>query len=75
MGHRFKCPICAQAAPDLKSMQVHHEARHPKLPFEPEKCALCVWAACVALMFYTRKTCVGVRISIKPLAEPLKVLP
>lgn len=25
-------------APSIKSMQIHHEAKHPKLPWEPEKC-------------------------------------
>ncbi|KXZ45367.1 hypothetical protein GPECTOR_55g273 [Gonium pectorale] len=39
-GHaKFQCPICKQPAPDLKSMQMHHEARHPKEAWEPEKCA------------------------------------
>ena len=39
VGHaKFKCPICALQAPDLKSMQAHHESKHPKLPWEPEKC-------------------------------------
>lgn len=37
-GHsRFKCPTCGQSAPDLKTMQIHFEAKHPKLPWEPEK--------------------------------------
>ena len=26
-------------APDLKSMQLHHESKHAKLPWEPEKCS------------------------------------
>ncbi|GIL51785.1 hypothetical protein Vafri_7701 [Volvox africanus] len=39
-GHaKFQCHICKQTAPDLKSMQMHHEARHPKEAWEPEKCA------------------------------------
>ncbi|PNH03384.1 hypothetical protein TSOC_010577 [Tetrabaena socialis] len=38
-GHaKFQCHICKQPAPDLKSMQMHHESRHPKEPWEPEKC-------------------------------------
>lgn len=38
-GHaKYKCPICAQQAPDLKTMQMHHESKHAKLTFEPEKC-------------------------------------
>lgn len=37
-GHaKFACPICKATAPDLKSMQIHHEARHPKLPYEEDK--------------------------------------
>ncbi|KAG2483603.1 hypothetical protein HYH03_017545 [Edaphochlamys debaryana] len=38
-GHaKYQCHICRQQAPDLKSMQMHHEARHPKELWEPEKC-------------------------------------
>jgi hypothetical protein len=33
-----RCHICGQQAPDLKSMQAHHDSKHPKLPWEPEKC-------------------------------------
>ncbi|OEL17911.1 hypothetical protein BAE44_0021069 [Dichanthelium oligosanthes] len=37
-GHaKLACPLCRTPAPDIKSMQIHHDARHPKLPFEPEK--------------------------------------
>ncbi|TVU07655.1 hypothetical protein EJB05_41030, partial [Eragrostis curvula] len=37
-GHaKLACPLCRTSAPDIKSMQIHHDARHPKLPFEPEK--------------------------------------
>ncbi|KAF0903727.1 hypothetical protein E2562_029095 [Oryza meyeriana var. granulata] len=37
-GHaKLECPLCKTTAPDIKSMQIHHEARHPKLPFEPDK--------------------------------------
>ncbi|KAK9834826.1 hypothetical protein WJX81_001661 [Elliptochloris bilobata] len=33
-GHsKYKCPICAQQAPDMKTMQIHHEAKHSKVPF------------------------------------------
>ncbi|KAG7674232.1 hypothetical protein Ndes2526B_g03965 [Nannochloris sp. 'desiccata'] len=40
VGHaKFKCHICALQAPDLKSMQLHHESKHSKLPWEPEKCS------------------------------------
>mmetsp|Transcript_18342 Transcript_18342/g.22013 ORF Transcript_18342/g.22013 Transcript_18342/m.22013 type:complete len:103 (-) Transcript_18342:1434-1742(-) len=38
-GHaKFKCPICAQQAPDLKSMQAHHDSKHSKVPFDAEAC-------------------------------------
>jgi hypothetical protein len=30
--------VVATQAPSLTSMQIHHDAKHPKLPFEPEKC-------------------------------------
>ncbi|KAH7543462.1 hypothetical protein FEM48_Zijuj02G0186700 [Ziziphus jujuba var. spinosa] len=37
-GHaRYECPHCKVTAPDLKSMQTHHDARHPKIPFEEDK--------------------------------------
>ncbi|KAM0915276.1 hypothetical protein ACQ4PT_010944 [Festuca glaucescens] len=37
-GHaKMECPLCKVTAPDVKSMQIHHEARHPKIPFDPEK--------------------------------------
>ncbi|CAL9003774.1 PREDICTED: uncharacterized protein LOC103318791 [Prunus mume] len=37
-GHaKMECPHCKITAPDVKSMQIHHEARHPKIPFEEEK--------------------------------------
>ncbi|EFJ36599.1 hypothetical protein SELMODRAFT_165749 [Selaginella moellendorffii] len=39
-GHaKFVCPICKATAPDVKSMKIHHDARHSKLPFEEEKIA------------------------------------
>ncbi|KAK7374376.1 hypothetical protein VNO80_07806 [Phaseolus coccineus] len=39
-GHaKYECPLCKVTAPDVKSMQIHHEARHPKIPFEEEKVA------------------------------------
>ncbi|GAX79629.1 hypothetical protein CEUSTIGMA_g7070.t1 [Chlamydomonas eustigma] len=38
-GHaKFQCHICKAAAPSIKSMQDHHESKHPGLPWEPEKC-------------------------------------
>ncbi|XP_030461846.1 protein METHYLENE BLUE SENSITIVITY 1 [Syzygium oleosum] len=37
-GHaKYECPNCKTTAPDLKSMQIHHDARHPKIPFDESK--------------------------------------
>ncbi|MQL98028.1 hypothetical protein Taro_030718 [Colocasia esculenta] len=37
-GHaKLECPLCKTSAPDLKSMEIHHGARHPKIPFDPSK--------------------------------------
>ncbi|KAJ4850922.1 Protein METHYLENE BLUE SENSITIVITY 1 [Turnera subulata] len=37
-GHaKYECPHCKTTAPDIKSMQIHHDARHPKMPFEEDK--------------------------------------
>ena len=37
-GHaKFACPICKATAPDVKSMNIHHDSKHPKLPFEEDK--------------------------------------
>ncbi|GFZ18434.1 zinc finger (C2H2 type) family protein [Actinidia rufa] len=37
-GHaKLECPLCKVTAPDLKSMQIHHDAKHPKLPFDESK--------------------------------------
>ena len=37
-GHaKLECPHCKVTAPDIKSMEIHHEARHPKMPFDPSK--------------------------------------
>ncbi|KAJ4763511.1 zinc finger (C2H2 type) family protein [Rhynchospora pubera] len=37
-GHaKLECRLYKTTMPDIKSMQIHHEVRHPKLPFEPEK--------------------------------------
>lgn len=38
-GHaKYQCHICKTPAPSLKSMEDHHTAKHPTLPWEPEKC-------------------------------------
>ncbi|CAL9116721.1 protein METHYLENE BLUE SENSITIVITY 1-like [Musa acuminata AAA Group] len=37
-GHaKLECPHCKTTVPDLKSMQIHHDARHPKIPFDESK--------------------------------------
>ncbi|XP_057788853.1 protein METHYLENE BLUE SENSITIVITY 1-like [Salvia miltiorrhiza] len=37
-GHaKLECPLCKVTAPDVKSMQIHHDARHPKVPFDETK--------------------------------------
>eukprot|EP00897_Mesotaenium_endlicherianum_P008890 jgi/Mesen1/8029/ME000426S07161 len=37
-GHaRYACHICKATAPDLKTMSIHHESKHPKLPYEEDK--------------------------------------
>lgn len=37
VGHsKFKC-VCGVAAPDIKTMQAHHESKHPAIPWDPEK--------------------------------------
>lgn len=39
VGHsKFKCAVCGVAAPSLKSMQDHHENRHPSVVWNPEAC-------------------------------------
>lgn len=36
--HQFSCLTpCAWSVGTVKSMQMHHESKHPKLPFEEEK--------------------------------------
>ncbi|CAF1794806.1 hypothetical protein Bca4012_075227 [Brassica carinata] len=37
-GHaKFECPHCKITAPDLKTMQIHHDSKHPKIPYEESK--------------------------------------
>ena len=66
-GHaKLACPLCRVPAPDIKSMQIHHEARHPKLPFEPEKLVnLHSSAPAAAAEATTSKPKPGVRGSLK----------
>eukprot|EP00796_Vickermania_ingenoplastis_P012775 gene12775-8713_t len=36
-GHaRFQCKVCMTPAPDLKTMKIHYESRHPTLEFKEE---------------------------------------
>ena len=38
-GHaKFQCPICKQQAPDLKSMKMHFDSKHPKESFDESSC-------------------------------------
>ena len=37
-GHaKYECYICKQQAPDLKSMTMHFESKHPKETMDPAK--------------------------------------
>jgi hypothetical protein len=37
-GHsKYQCPQCMQAAPDLKSMKLHFESKHPKATWDDSK--------------------------------------
>ncbi|KAI8569062.1 hypothetical protein RHMOL_Rhmol02G0249000 [Rhododendron molle] len=36
-GHaKLECPLCKVTAPDIKTMQIHHDSKHPKIPFAAE---------------------------------------
>eukprot|EP00889_Picochlorum_renovo_P003841 jgi/Picre1/30871/NNA_006230.t1 len=42
VGHsKFKVPSCNLQMPSMKTVQEHHENKHPKLPWEPEKVRMC----------------------------------
>ncbi|KAF4352605.1 hypothetical protein F8388_019668 [Cannabis sativa] len=75
-GHaKYECPHCKTTAPDLKSMQIHHEARHPKLPYEEDK----LINRHAALAVETSKGRPGIRGSLKkcfgrPLNLKLQIL-
>ncbi|KAJ8485643.1 hypothetical protein OPV22_018128 [Ensete ventricosum] len=61
-GHaKLECPLCKITAPDIKSMQIHHDARHPKIPFDESK-LVNLHAACGP---ETSKPRPGVRGSLK----------
>lgn len=34
---KYECPKYKVMAPDIKTMQICHEAKHPKLPYEEDK--------------------------------------
>ncbi|KAJ8543674.1 hypothetical protein K7X08_025292 [Anisodus acutangulus] len=37
-GHaKLECPLCKVTAPDIKSMKIHHDAKHPKVSFDETK--------------------------------------
>eukprot|EP00470_Lotharella_oceanica_P004560 CAMPEP_0170173570 /NCGR_PEP_ID=MMETSP0040_2-20121228/6863_1 /TAXON_ID=641309 /ORGANISM="Lotharella oceanica, Strain CCMP622" /LENGTH=152 /DNA_ID=CAMNT_0010414815 /DNA_START=81 /DNA_END=539 /DNA_ORIENTATION=- len=37
-GHaKFECHVCGIRSPSLTTLKIHHEAKHPKIPFDPEK--------------------------------------
>lgn len=37
-GHaKLECPHCKITAPDVKTMQIHHESKHPKVQFDESK--------------------------------------
>lgn len=38
-GHaKFQCDVCKAGSPDLKTLQIHYEAKHPSAPaFDPTK--------------------------------------
>mmetsp|Transcript_836 Transcript_836/g.1322 ORF Transcript_836/g.1322 Transcript_836/m.1322 type:complete len:169 (-) Transcript_836:127-633(-) len=37
-GHsKFECSVCGIRSPSLTTLKIHHEAKHPKVPFDPEK--------------------------------------
>eukprot|EP00033_Pygsuia_biforma_P000161 GCRY01000208.1.p1 GENE.GCRY01000208.1~~GCRY01000208.1.p1 ORF type:complete len:106 (-),score=11.19 GCRY01000208.1:52-369(-) len=38
-GHsKYQCPYCGSCAHSLTILQQHHDSKHPKIPWEPEKC-------------------------------------
>ncbi|RAL41946.1 hypothetical protein DM860_009128 [Cuscuta australis] len=37
-GHaKFACPLCKVTAPSIKTMEIHHESRHPTITFDASK--------------------------------------
>mmetsp|Transcript_22500 Transcript_22500/g.36166 ORF Transcript_22500/g.36166 Transcript_22500/m.36166 type:complete len:181 (+) Transcript_22500:143-685(+) len=36
-GHsKFECKVCGVRSPSIVSLKIHHEAKHPKIRFDPE---------------------------------------
>lgn len=63
-GHaKFECPNCKITAPDIKTMQIHHESKHPKLPYDESK--ITNLHAVLASTGDTSKPRPGVRGSLK----------
>lgn len=63
-GHaKYECPHCKITAPDVKTMQVHHDAKHPKIPFDESK--ITNLHAILAPVADTSKPRPGVRGSLK----------
>ncbi|CAH1430086.1 protein METHYLENE BLUE SENSITIVITY 1 [Lactuca sativa] len=63
-GHaKYECPHCKITAPDVKTMQVHHDAKHPKIPFDESK--ISNLHAILAPVADTSKPRPGVRGSLK----------
>lgn len=37
-GHaKLECPHCKITAPDVKTMQIHHDSKHPKIQFDESR--------------------------------------
>jgi hypothetical protein len=65
-GHaKLACPVCKATAPDVKSMFIHHEARHPKLPWEEDKLLNLHSSASTSTAVVEEKAKPGVRGSLK----------
>ncbi|KAL4578845.1 hypothetical protein LXL04_014976 [Taraxacum kok-saghyz] len=63
-GHaKYECPHCKITVPDVKTMQIHHESKHPKLPYDESK--VTNLHAVLAPVADTSKGRPGVRGSLK----------
>nr|CCA27042.1 conserved hypothetical protein [Albugo laibachii Nc14] len=34
----FICEVCKTSSPDVKSLELHYQSKHPKAPFDREAC-------------------------------------